>query len=473
MHIKPFARLVLSLTLLILILTQTALAVGADLLGQEMDLAEEGVPWEVNLDSQGILWISHTYPSQIWRVDPSVDEVTIYPVEGVPSDARGDSAGHLWWPDLYSNRLSRLSTANNQVTTWEIPGSAGLYTTSIDGTGKIWVTDFSVSWVYRLDPLTSQVCRYALLDGGLANYIDVNGQDLWLGDSSNARLVRLDTLSGTYTWWQLPDESFPFDVELDVLGQLWWTDRDFIGVLDPVSNSFATFPLPPEQYPQVLSPRYGMVWYSFQGGYGVMNPAVAGGSVDIADRFSQTVSPDCSQVAPTSAGQVTPEKKTISWQSQGYQMVFDQDGWLSYASPPDGSPFGMVAGETNLWLIDQSRAKLAKLPYIQISACKLADRDGTLDTTADQSPVVGWPVYLRIDGLRQTPGKLTGPDGCAYWDDLSDQYSYGVEEDVPEPWVALTETSHDFGALQVGQIYSHYFVNHQEGSSIYLPLILR
>ncbi|MBW6466946.1 MAG: hypothetical protein K0B06_10610, partial [Brevefilum sp.] len=267
---------------------------------------------------------------------------------------------------MYSNRLSRVNSASNQVTTWEIPGSAGLYTTAIDGMGKIWVTDFNASWVYRLDPLTSQVCRYALPGGGLANYIDVNGQDIWLGDSSNARLVRLDALSGVYTWWELPGGSVPFDVELDVIGQLWWTDRDFIGVLDPVSNSYATFPLPPEQYPQVLSPRYGMVWYSYQGRYEVLNPAVAGGSVDIADRFSQSFSPDSSQVEPASGGQVIPEKKTISWQSQGFKIVFNQDGWLSYESPPDGSPFGMVAGEDNLWLIDQSRAKLAQLPYFHI-----------------------------------------------------------------------------------------------------------
>jgi hypothetical protein len=100
--------------------------------------------------------------------------------------------------------------------------------------------------------------------------------------------------------------------------------------------------------------------------------------------------------------------------------------------------------------------------YVDVTACKVEDADGDLATTDDQTPIEGWTVYLSIDGVRQTPGQLTGADGCYTWEDLGPGHSYDVEEDDPAPdWTALTPLTHDFGPASAGESYSFTFVNYE------------
>jgi len=79
-------------------------------------------------------------------------------------------------------------------------------------------------------------------------------------------------------------------------------------------------------------------------------------------------------------------------------------------------------------------------------------------------------VYLHIDGVKQTPGKPTGADGCASWSGLQPGKAYAVEEDV-NGWQPLTPTSHNFGILASDQSVSFTFINKQVGIKIYLPLL--
>jgi hypothetical protein len=101
---------------------------------------------------------------------------------------------------------------------------------------------------------------------------------------------------------------------------------------------------------------------------------------------------------------------------------------------------------------------------VNVTACKMEDLDGNIGTTGDQTPISGWTVYLSINGVRQTPGQATGPDGCYTWTDLPPGNSYDVEEDVPAGWINLTLTSNDFGQAVPGEVYSYTFVNFQLGS---------
>jgi hypothetical protein len=98
---------------------------------------------------------------------------------------------------------------------------------------------------------------------------------------------------------------------------------------------------------------------------------------------------------------------------------------------------------------------------VSVKACKLIDADGDLGTTGDQTIYEGWPVYLSIDGERQTPGETTGADGCYNWTDLGPGHSYDVEEDVLAGYENLTETEHDFGPASSGASYSFTFINWQ------------
>jgi hypothetical protein len=101
---------------------------------------------------------------------------------------------------------------------------------------------------------------------------------------------------------------------------------------------------------------------------------------------------------------------------------------------------------------------------VSITACKVEDEDGDATTTGDQSPLENWAIDLRIDGVSQGITQTTGLDGCTVWDGLEPGPAYGVQEGLPEGWLALTGTSHDFGPATSGGVYSHAFVNSQQVS---------
>ena len=98
---------------------------------------------------------------------------------------------------------------------------------------------------------------------------------------------------------------------------------------------------------------------------------------------------------------------------------------------------------------------------VEVEACKLRDTDGSLATTDDQSPIVGWTVNLTKNGEIQDT-QLTGEDGCYKWTDLPpvpDGY-YDVSEVVPAGWIPLTPTFYAFESPpRSGASYSFTFVN--------------
>ena len=272
---------IVALILTLLIMLVLAVPAFADLSAQETPLSPTGAAYELNLDSQGTLWVSDGYVGEIWAFDSASGAYTTYKVQGAPSDARGDGAGAAWWANFGSNQLSRLSTSDDRVTTWKIPSAKSLNNTALDGSKYVWASDSSAPSIYRLDPTTTtnNLCSYALPNSGVSEYMyyDDKGQQLWFGDSANGRIVRLQ--NDTFTWWNLPANSDPRDVELDGSGQLWWTDYNlgYLGRLDPVNGQIATFTPPASGTPVMLKLSGGKVWYSQQdpGGVVMLDPAVA------------------------------------------------------------------------------------------------------------------------------------------------------------------------------------------------------
>jgi hypothetical protein len=98
---------------------------------------------------------------------------------------------------------------------------------------------------------------------------------------------------------------------------------------------------------------------------------------------------------------------------------------------------------------------------VQVTACKLRDRDGSLETTCDQTPIEGWTVNLTKNGVVQDTQR-TGANGCYTWTGLGPVVGgyYDVSEVVPPGWIPLTPTSHNFESPpKSGASYSFTFVN--------------
>ena len=133
-----------------------------------------------------------------------------------------------------------------------------------------------------------------------------------------------------------------------------------------------------------------------------------------------------------------------------------QPGWTqTYGPELTPTPFVVSSGDT-------LGIDFANFENVSVTACKIIDVDGDLETTDDQTSYSGWPVYLLVDGQTED-SQTTGRDGCYTWSDLGPGHTYGVEEGSVEGFIALNATTHSFGGAQSGEEYSHTFYNQGSG----------
>ena len=448
----------------------------SDLDAFEADLNPGGTAYEVNPDDRGWLWISDFEAGQVWGVDPDSGTYEVYSVLGSPSDAR-QADGWLWWADGASDLLGRVSTSDGAYTHWQVPGVEGYYGTALDAEGRLWATDASSALLYRLDPDRAERCTYRLPDGGMSYYVLPSAGYLWLGDWINGRLLRLKVSNNRLDWWALPEDSAPFGMAIDDQGDLWYADdaRPGLARLTPATSQLASFSLPQGTAPLMLAAHGGAIWYTEQSlaSIGRLDPLAATPTVEGLESGSVTLVPDCGSIEPAGNGYVTITTGDVVWSPGTYSTLLEANGWLIFGLPAGASPWG-IKGAGALWYVDTDRHVLGQIPNIaQVTACKVRDRDGDPRTVGDQIPLEGWPLYLTEGGVRQLPGRHTGSDGCTTWGDLSPGVVYGVEEDVPPGWQAVTPVSHTFGAVRPGDHLHHTFVNARDGWQVFLPLIRR
>jgi streptogramin lyase len=329
---------------------------------RETPLSPDGTVYDLNLDSQGTLWISDWGAGEIRSFDPATGAYTAYAVGGSPSDARSDGAGAVWWADYFNNQLGRLSTSTDEATAWQIPNSTTLYSTALDPSGAVWVSDRWASSLYKLDPGTNQLCTYALPDMGVADHLYADGNRLWFGDAQNARMVRLQ--GDTFDWWNLPAGSHPRAIRTAGNGQLWWTDpgQSYVGLLDTGQATITTFAPPVSGQPQMLAEFDGKLWYSQQdpGQVVVLDPAVAVNETITATTGTLAVAPACGELQPLDPVTVATTSGEASWTGQCFATTLDEGGWTVYEMPQDSAPWGIAATDS-VWLVDQYRQVLAAL----------------------------------------------------------------------------------------------------------------
>jgi len=103
-----------------LLMASAVLASAASLSVQEISLTSYGEAYEVNLGSDGYLYVSDLTAKQIWRLNPNDLSVKKYQLAIQVLDARPDSAGNIWFTDG-SPTFARLNQNTNQAVSWEVP----------------------------------------------------------------------------------------------------------------------------------------------------------------------------------------------------------------------------------------------------------------------------------------------------------------------------------------------------------------
>ena len=464
-------RLILPLVfpgaILVLALAWIAGAASADVAVQETALNPEGAAYEINAGPQGLLWISDNGADEIWALNAATGVYTIYQNASAPSDARRAADGDVWWIAQTEDRLCRLSPDSGEVTVWDLPVQTTLFGTAVDGGGHVWVTEIFRPQVYRFAVESSQLCTYTFGTIGASDYILAEGTDIWLGDWINDSIHRLDSDSGLLTSWALPGNARPEGLALDRDGHFWWADPDLghLARLEPDLDRLTTYALPLGSTPEMVAPDGSRLWYTEDslGTFGWLDPSLATGTSQAISRTTTPLTPSCALISPATTETLPISTGTATWANATYTVTVDGGGWLVRELPLDAYPWGIAASNGEVWMVDTGRQVLARLASrSSVTSCKVADGDGDPNTTADQTPLAGWTVYLSVDGVRQEPGESTETDGCYTWADLAPAHTYGVEEDDLPGWTPLAPISHDFGLIALGESHLHTFVNAEE-----------
>ena len=358
---------------------------------QETDLAPNGEASEVNLGSDGFLYISDLTAKRIWRLDPASLSVKQYQLAYNVLDARPDNAGNVWFTDG-GPTFARLNQVSNTVVYWDVPIMHNLQGLAFDSSGKVWMTEFInfYSKIYSYEIASTELCTYTLpldgsRDGSSQSFYILSHQDtLWIANRGEQKIYRLDPTLNQATWWQIPDSaSRPVGIAFDGQGNLWWAD-DGLGALarlEPATDVMTRFNLPNTTRPKMILPFGGVVWYTAvvkgsPGYLGVLDPLLASGSTRDLISHTYPASRHCNLWGAGTPTYVSATPQTPSWSPVSLSLKVNTSAWLVYQLPTGANPYGLAIENGNIWITDrlidgQGRQKLMRLPISAIAKKKI------------------------------------------------------------------------------------------------------
>jgi streptogramin lyase len=376
-----------------------AIFVVREWLGSKPSLNPQGSAYELNIDQGGELWISDMSAGEIWRVNPANGSYQVYTVSGSPVDAR-QSDGRLWWADGRSNSLNQVSISDGSFTQWQVPDAYGFLGTNLDARGRFYATDSSNPFLYRLDPSDSSLCTFSLPGFGASNYIVRFGDYLWLGDSFDSIIIRLDTVEEQLSWWSLAAESSPFGMAVDEAGNLWFADQGTSSItqLDPTTNQLNSYILPDGNYPQMLAIQSGIIWFTEQNlpDIGRLDPQAADHTVSSLTYATYQSNPNCNQVSPSTSGTVQITTGKIDMQKISSNPVVNTSGWQFFRLSESSNPWGIGLTDAG-FVVDPGQQMLLRFEPTQ-APTPVAVAPGkiiSLDTVAETPNLIPTPLWSK------------------------------------------------------------------------------
>jgi streptogramin lyase len=240
---------------------------------------------------------------------------------------------------------------------------------TFDSQGRIWINDSGSGSVLRFDPISEQLLRFYLPDGGNGYYIATAGTQAWAGDAINGRLLRLDADQNQMDWWQLPPTSAPNDLAVDSYGNVWYTDSTLsqIGRLNPHTDAnnkseLTTYPLPAGNTANMLTISRGKVWYSASAtevsSFGSLNLTSVSDSLDHPTKNSGPADFTTVTLDPVPDSPVDVRHETAHWGSNNVSLAA---GGSAYDMPPGAQSWG-IAVTNEGWIVDKGRQVLVRFP---------------------------------------------------------------------------------------------------------------
>lgn len=494
-HIFAWLALFAALVCLVVMIAPSAMPANASDADEnvvqvyETSLHQVGSAYELNMGESGDLWVSDNIAGEIRRYAADFSSLRVFSNMGAVSDARPSADGMVWYVDQDTLRLGRLDPQSETVVFWSLPPQAvSGFGTALDEQGLVWVSDFNQTSLYRFDPALSQMCSFdaSMLMGSGSPSLAIESGALWLSDFYFNAVLRLDLQTSQMTRYKYSSVFWDFEAEGlsgDGAGGLWFTDSNQNSLvrldLTQPEAQLRRYQLPAgSSDPLMLARQEGVIWFSdLTPDLGVLNPSLATYTSFAPELEQAILEPVCEQVTPSEPLSITVAHSTPVWTPLTYTLETPTSGWITIPLLSESYPTGIALHKGMLFAVDGGRQVLMGVNIgVAVTACGLADQDGSLDTPGDQTPLPEQTVSLYVDGARQEPGQTTGQDGCFTWQDLEPGRIYGLEFTVTGEWQFLTPGQVSFEIASPGDDFSYTFIltiPPEPGIQNYLPMVVR
>jgi virginiamycin B lyase len=223
----------------------------------------------------GAPWITDGGQNAIVRVDPSTEQVQVFPL---PNDrgnanlntATFDKRGVLWFTGQ-SGIYGRLDPKAGKVEVFDAPRGPGPYGITTTPGGAVYYASLAGSHIARIDPETGQATPIEPptgRQGARRVWSDSRGR-VWVSEWNAGPVGMFDPASGDWREWRLPGERpQAYAVFVDDRDRVWLSDfgANTLVQFDPATEQFTSFALPsPSASVRQIHGRPGEVWAAESG----------------------------------------------------------------------------------------------------------------------------------------------------------------------------------------------------------------
>ncbi len=234
------------------------------------DLGSGSAPHGVIIDDAGTAWVADGGLNAIVAVEPTGQEVTVYPLPDDRPDANlntasFDGSGILWFTGQ-SGIYASLDPATGAMTVYDAPQGRGPYGVTTTPDGVVYYASLAGSHIARIEQDGSAtVIEPPTPDQGARRVWSDSAGRIWVSEWNAGNLSRYTPDTDTWDTWPLPgDNPETYAVFVDDADIVWASDFGSNSMVrfDPVTEQFDTYPLPhdPGNVRQILG-RPGEIWF--------------------------------------------------------------------------------------------------------------------------------------------------------------------------------------------------------------------
>jgi virginiamycin B lyase len=253
----------------------------------EYDLPRQGAqPHDVVMDADGMIWYSDFSHQVLGEMDPATGKVADHPIPTLrPDEPKGsldlelDSQGNLWLAMMYQAGIMKFDRKTKKATIYPVPEEWLDPTTQEsmvspqhdDVDGKVWTNNQDTHLVYRLDLATGKFEDLGQSVDKNGTHINAYGMPTDLRNNAyqlnfgGTTIGRIDAKTKEVTIWKTPlPFSRPRRGRVDTNNILWFAEygANGIGRFDPKTGMIKEWQLPTpwdEPY-DVVEAKNGEIW---------------------------------------------------------------------------------------------------------------------------------------------------------------------------------------------------------------------